>query len=120
VDGVQVRVRVLQQGIDVRCECPVSGLCPHGVAVALAWVRMEEDEQQADLFEVLGRQNRDWLAWRLAELAEGDAELAARLLDAAEDVDDEEAAGEVADLRAEFDLAIARLNDLTASDRAVA
>jgi uncharacterized Zn finger protein len=111
MDGAQVSVRVLQQGLDVRCECPASGACLHGVAVALAWVRMGEDEAQADLFEVLRRQDRDWLARWLSELAEGDADLAARLLDAAEDADDVEAAEEVADLRAEFDEVLRELAD---------
>lgn len=111
MDGAQVSVRVLQQGLDVRCECPASGACLHGVAVALAWVRTGEDEPQADLFEVLRRQDRDWLARWLSELAEGDADLAARLLDAAEDADDVEAAEEVADLRAEFDEVLRELAD---------
>lgn len=108
VDGVAVSVRVLQDGIDARCRCQTSGPCPHAVAALLAWVRAGEDKQIPGLFEVLRAQDRDWLAARLAGLAAGDPALAARLLD---ETGDGEAAGAVADLRAEFEEVLGELAD---------
>lgn len=101
VDGVPAGFRVLREGIEGHCGCPLPAPCAHAVAVALAWVRTGEDDgRPSDLLEILRIQDRDWLAARLAELAAADPALAARLLADARDAD---VLGEVADLRAEFD-----------------
>jgi hypothetical protein len=110
VAGIPVSVRIQRDGIEASCRCVVPGPCPHAVATALAWVRMGDDEQVADLFEVLRLQDRDWLVARLADLAEADPALAARLLAEAE-AEDADAVGEVEDLRAEFEEVLGELAD---------
>jgi uncharacterized Zn finger protein len=102
VAGVPTSVRLLDGGIQGRCECdaPGAGPCAHAVAAALAWVQGGQEEKAPELLEVLLTQSPKWLATRLAAIAAGNAELTALLL--AEAVDPE-TADAVAELRDELD-----------------
>jgi len=97
--GVPVSVRIRPDGLAGQCGCPADGLCAHAVAAVLAWARTGTDAAEPDLFEVLGMQDPDWLATRLAELAAADPALAGRLLAEAEDW---RALQDMAGLRAEL------------------
>jgi hypothetical protein len=114
VDGVPTSVRLLDGGIEGRCECDVPGgaPCAHAVAAALAWVRGGRDEDAPELLEVLVTQSPQWLATRLAAIASGNAELTALLL--AEAVDPE-AVGAIAELQDELDEELDELEEDAAS-----
>jgi uncharacterized Zn finger protein len=108
---IPVSVRLLDGGIEGRCECgvPGDGPCAHAVAAALAWVQGgQEEETSAGLLEMLLTQSPEWLATRLAAIASGNAELTALLL--AEAVDPE-TADAVAELRDELDEEFDELED---------
>jgi uncharacterized Zn finger protein len=102
VGGVSTTVRLLDGGIEGRCECDAPGAspCAHAVAATLAWVQGGQEEEAPELLDVLLTQSPEWLATRLAAIAAGSAELTALLL--AEAVDPE-TADAVAELRDELD-----------------
>ena len=102
VGGVPTSVRLLDGGIEGRCDChaPGRGPCAHAVAAALAWLQGGQDEDAPELLEVLVTQSPEWLATRLAAIASGNAELTALLLAEAVDPD---TAGAIAELRDELD-----------------
>jgi uncharacterized Zn finger protein len=116
VAGVPVSVRLLDGGIEGRCECEAPGgsPCAHAVAVALAWVQAGRDEDAPALLEVLLTQSPEWLATRLAAIASDNADLTALLF--AEAVDPETAEA-IADLRDELDEELDALEDDAASQR---
>jgi len=110
VGGVPTSVRLLNGGIEGRCECgaPDRGPCAHAVAATLAWLRDGQDEDAPELLEVLVTQSPEWLATRLAAIASGNAELTALLLAEAVDPD---TAGAIAELRDELDEELADLEE---------
>jgi uncharacterized Zn finger protein len=110
VSGVPTSVRLLDGGIEGRCECdgPDRGPCAHAVAAALAWLQGGQDEDAPELLEVLVTQSPEWLATRLAAIASGNAELTALLLAEAVDPD---TAGAIAELRDELDEELAALEE---------
>jgi uncharacterized Zn finger protein len=114
VTGVPVGVRLLEGGIEGRCECdvPGGGPCEHAVAAVLAWVQGGRDEDAPELLEVLLTQSPEWLATRLAAIASGNAELTALLFTEAVDP---ETADAIAELRDELDEELDELEDDAAS-----
>ena len=95
VGGIPAGARVLADGLEGECECGTAGLCEHAVAVALAWVREGTEEAEPDLLQVLRRQSPEWLARRLAALADGQPALTALLLAEAATGYGEEVAGQL-------------------------
>jgi hypothetical protein len=80
VAGTPVSVRVLEDALAGKCPCPDETPCVHAVAAALAWVRTGTDAETPDLLAVLNGQSAQWLALRLAAIADGNAELTRLLL----------------------------------------